>query len=224
MSRTPILPDDEEAERILLGPDSLAWRKLGDPRYFFGAGYALMLQVAHPTVGSGCPRPLQLPGGPLGAADADDRLPLPARLRRRGGAADGAAAARHAQVDQGREPRRHPLPRARARGLRLGPRDPDRGHASPPASASSGRRPRRERDRLYAEYMPLGRLVGVRPGDLPETRAEFHDYVETMIAERLVRHETVDAPALPARPPGAARAAGDRPALAAAAGRARRGR
>ena len=62
-----------------------------------------------------------------------------------------------------------------------------------------------DRDRLYAEYMPLGRLVGVRPGDLPETRAEFRDYVETMIAERLVRHETVDAAALAARPPGAAR-------------------
>ncbi len=49
-----------------------------------------------------------------------------------------------------------------------------------------------DRDRLYAEYMPLGRLVGVRPGDLPETRVEFRDYVDTMIAERLVRHETVD--------------------------------
>jgi uncharacterized protein (DUF2236 family) len=49
-----------------------------------------------------------------------------------------------------------------------------------------------ERDRLYAEYMPLGRLVGVRPGDLPEKRADFHDYVDTMITERLVRHETVD--------------------------------
>jgi uncharacterized protein (DUF2236 family) len=49
-----------------------------------------------------------------------------------------------------------------------------------------------EREHLYAEYMPLGRLVGVRPGDLPEGLADFRDYVDTMISERLVRHETVD--------------------------------
>ena len=54
--------------------------------------------------------------------------------------------------------------------------------------------------------MPLGRLVGVRPGDLPETRAEFRDYVDTMIDERLVRHETVDLLIVAARQPGAARA------------------
>jgi uncharacterized protein (DUF2236 family) len=51
--RGPLLPDDEEVERIVLGPDSLVWQTFGDARLFFGAGYALMLQVAHPTVGSG---------------------------------------------------------------------------------------------------------------------------------------------------------------------------
>ena len=51
--RTPILPDDDEVEQIVLGPDSLVWQTFGNARLFFGAGYALMLQVAHPTVGSG---------------------------------------------------------------------------------------------------------------------------------------------------------------------------
>src|ERR1043166_1360995 len=37
----------------ILGPDSVAWRCASDSRLYLGAGNALLLQVAHPTVGSG---------------------------------------------------------------------------------------------------------------------------------------------------------------------------
>src|SRR5258705_1647712 len=41
------------ADPDILGPDSIAWRIASDPRLYLGAGNALLLQVAHPTVGSG---------------------------------------------------------------------------------------------------------------------------------------------------------------------------
>ena len=53
MSSSPLLPTDEEVERIVLGPDSLVWQRFDDIRMYFGAGYALLLQVAHSTVGAG---------------------------------------------------------------------------------------------------------------------------------------------------------------------------
>jgi uncharacterized protein (DUF2236 family) len=191
MSRTPILPTDEEAEGILLGPDSLAWRKLGDPRYFYGAGYALMLQVAHPTVGSGVRDHSNFQEDPWG------------RLMRTTDYLFLLVYGGDAAVSMGRRLREMHKP---IKGVNP---DGSRYHALEPeayawvhatlieASFAAGERfvgptTAYERDRLYAEYMPLGRLVGVRPGDLPEKRSDFHDYVDTMIRERLVRHETVD--------------------------------
>ena len=46
---------------------------------------------------------------------------------------------------------------------------------------------------FYADWMPLGRLLGVRERDLPETWVEFSDYFRTMCDERLERNETVEA-------------------------------
>ena len=191
MSRTPILPTDEEAEQVLLGPDSLVWRKLGDPRYFFGAGYALMLQVAHPTVGSGVRDHSNFQEDPWG------------RLMRTTDYLFLLVYGGKAAVPMGRRLRdmHKPIKGVNPDGTRYHALEPEAYawvHATLiEASFAAGERfvgqtTAYERDRLYAEYMPLGRLVGVRPGDLPESRADFHDYVDTMIAERLVRHETVD--------------------------------
>ena len=83
-----------------------------------------------------------------------------------------------------------------------------RHHARPTASAST------------PSTCRSGGWSACAPATCPRPCAEFRDYVDTMIDDRLVRHETVDAADRPARPPGAAGPAGDRPALAAAAGRA----
>ena len=48
-----MLPAREGGRELVLGPDSLSWNVLGDARIYFAAGFALVLQVAHPTVGSG---------------------------------------------------------------------------------------------------------------------------------------------------------------------------
>jgi uncharacterized protein (DUF2236 family) len=51
---------------------------------------------------------------------------------------------------------------------------------------------RYEVDVFYDAWMPLGRLLGVRPGDLPEDWDAFRDYFRTMSHDRLERNETVD--------------------------------
>jgi uncharacterized protein (DUF2236 family) len=189
--RTPILPDDEEVERIVLGPDSLVWQTFGDARLFFGAGYALMLQVAHPTVGSGVRDHSTFEQDPWGRLlRTMDYLYLLVY-----GGRDAAAMGRrlrnlHKQI-KGANPdgsRYHALePEAYAwvHATLM-----DSGFAA--GERFVGGISSADRDRLYAEYLPLGRFVGVRPGDLPEKRADFRDYVDTMIDERLEHTESVD--------------------------------
>src|SRR5919199_6562159 len=47
------LPSGEEASALAPRPDSLLWSYMGDARVMYAAGYALVLQVAHPTVAAG---------------------------------------------------------------------------------------------------------------------------------------------------------------------------
>src|SRR4051812_9828188 len=49
----PLLPSEEEARRLAPRPRSVAWCYAGDARTMLGAGSALLLQVAHPTVAAG---------------------------------------------------------------------------------------------------------------------------------------------------------------------------
>src|SRR5271165_7194283 len=51
--RERMLPSEEEAARLWPGPGSITWRYAADARTLLAAGYALVLQVAHPTVGAG---------------------------------------------------------------------------------------------------------------------------------------------------------------------------
>ena len=190
-TRTPILPSEEEVAELILGPDSLVWRRLGDPRYFFGAGYALMLQVSHPTVGSGVRDHSNFQEDPWGRLmRTTDYLYLLVY----GGPAAGPMGRRLRDLHK-------TIKGVNADGSRYHALEPEAYawvHATLiEASFVTGERfvggiTAADRERLYAEYMPLGRLVGVRPGDLPETLPEFRDYVATMINDRLVRHETVD--------------------------------
>ncbi len=199
-----VIPNDEELEAIILGPDSIVWQRFSDARIFLGAGAALLLQVAHPTVGSGVRDFSNFQREPW------DRLLRTLdylSLLVYGGAEAGVIGKRlraaHKTI-KGVNPdgsRYHALePEAyawvhatlieagiRAHKLFVGP-----------LSAA-------EIEAFYAEYLPLGRLVGVREGDLPERWLDFRDYVDTMIAERLERTETVETVLktmrIPAAPP-----------------------
>ena len=188
---SPVLPAPEEVDEILLGPESLVWRRFGDIRLFLAAGYALLLQVAHPTVGAGVRDHSTFERDPWGRLlRTTDYLFMIVY-----GGREAAAVGR------------------RLRGLHKPIKgiNPDGSHYSalePEAYAwvhatlfqgaiaahlrFVGPLEQGEIERLYAEYIPLGRLVGVRPGDLPEDWIGFRRYFDDMVRNRLERHETVD--------------------------------
>jgi uncharacterized protein (DUF2236 family) len=47
-------------------------------------------------------------------------------------------------------------------------------------------------ERFYREYRGLGRLIGVRDGDLPESWSGFRRYFDHMVSSELERTESVD--------------------------------
>jgi uncharacterized protein (DUF2236 family) len=47
------LPSADEYAELVPRPGSITWRKTSDIRLSGGSGYALLLQVSHPTVGAG---------------------------------------------------------------------------------------------------------------------------------------------------------------------------
>lgn len=188
---TQVLPGPQEAQRVTLGPDAYSHRIAGDARLYLGAGYALLLQVAHPTVGAGVRDHSDFDRDPWGRLlRTMDYL----YLITRGGAEAPAVGRRLREMHKsikGTNPdgsRYHALePEAYAwvhatlieatvRSYRrfVGPLD-DAGA-----------------ERFYGEWRPLGRLLGIRPGDLPEGWQDFRRYFDAMVTERLTANETVE--------------------------------
>ena len=48
-----VLPGPEHSHDLAIAPGSVTWRYASDARAMLGAGAALLLQVAHPTVAAG---------------------------------------------------------------------------------------------------------------------------------------------------------------------------
>lgn len=199
-----ILPSPEEIETLVPRPGSVVWQRAGDARAFLAAGYALTLQVAHPTVGAGVLehsnyradpwgrllRTLDyvnstVYGGPRLAGEVGSRV-REMHKRIKGTKPDGtpyhalepeAYAWVHATLAES-------IVAANQRFVR------------PMAPA--------EVEAFWRQWRPLGRLVGVRDGDLPETWGEFRVYFDRMVAERLENNEAVrdvlDTPNSAARP------------------------
>jgi uncharacterized protein (DUF2236 family) len=191
MSSGPTLPTEEEIEEIILGPDSLVWQRFDDIRMYFGAGYALLLQVAHPTVGAGVRDHSTFEQDPWGRLLRTVDYGMLITYGGREAAAVGRRLRELHKSIRGTNPdgstytALEPEAYAWVHATLL-----EAGIAAHlrfvgPLSAA-------EIERLYAEYAPLGRLVGVRRGDLPEDWAGFRDYFETMVNDRLERHMTVD--------------------------------
>jgi uncharacterized protein (DUF2236 family) len=188
---SPVMPTDEEVERIVLGPDSLVWQRFSDARLFAGAGYALLLQVAHPTVGAGVRDhstfEQDLWGRFLRTTDYLNLLVY-------GGREAAAMGRRLREVHRS-------IKGTNPDGTRYHALEPEAYawvHATLLDAALRahelfvGRPERHEIERFYAEYMPLGRLVGVRAEDLPPDLASFQEYFDEMVSERLEHNETVD--------------------------------
>ena len=186
-----IYPEPAEIEDILVGPDSITWQRASDVRLYTVMVYALLLQVAHPTVGAG-------------VRDYSDFEHRPwHRLVRTIDYVTLLVYGGEQAVSAGRRLRElHKRFRGvREDGQRYHALEPDAyawvhatlihtyvaGHAhfGTPMSAP-------ETERFYGEYRRLGRLIGVRDRDLPETWAGFRSYFERVTREELVHTESVD--------------------------------
>jgi len=161
-----LFPTDDELDSLLVGPGSLTWQFGSDVRLFLTMLYPLLLQVAHPTVGAGVRdysdferRPWNRLFGTLdyllvlqyGGRDA---VAMGQRLRElhkgfRGVKPDGE---RYYAL----EPNAYAWVHATLLDAYIS------------AHAQFGRPMSREQiERFYREYVGLGRLVGVREGDVP---------------------------------------------------------
>jgi len=171
------LPSEEEAERLLVGPESITWQRASDVRLFFVMLYPLLLQLAHPVVGAG-------------VIDFSDFERRP--WRRLLGTLDWVTLLVYGGRDAIPAGRRLRELHRRIRGVR-----PDGRRYSalePPAYAwvhatlieayIAGHRhfgtPLRpaECESFYQQYRGLGRLCGVREQDLPADWESFRRYFE----------------------------------------------
>lgn len=187
-----VFPDPSEAVALAVGPESITWRRAGDARTMFGAGAALLLQVAHPTVAAGVREHSNFKDDPWG------------RLWR---TLDYV----HMLVYGGPENAVRTGRAMRAMHQRIKGVAPDgrRYHALEPEAyawvhatlaetivASHDRFGRplsdEQRRRFYREWLGLGRLLGIREHDLPPTWDGFRAYVEAMCATRLEPSDVVD--------------------------------
>lgn len=188
---TAVLPDAAEAASLVPSRSSVTWRLSGDVRLLGAAAYALLLQVAHPTVGAGVAEHSDFKADPWG------------RLMRTldylysmtyGGPALAADTGRRV-----RDMHRH------IKGVKP---NGERYHAMEPAAyawvhatlADGVVRGHRhlgkpmspwEAEDFWADFRKLGRLVGVRFRDLPETWREFGPYFDGVVEEVLEDNESV---------------------------------
>ncbi len=187
-----VLPDPTEASRYAVDEDSITWRRAGDARAMTGAGTALMLQVAHPTVAGGVREYSDFVGDPWGRLF---RTLDYVNLLVYGGPERAAETGR----------------RMRAMHQKIKGVDPSgrRYHALEPEAyawvhatlavsivASHGRFGRpftpEQTQRFWTEWRGLGRLLGIRERDLPPSWGGFLAYVDEIIDTRLERNDVVD--------------------------------
>src|SRR6266545_7621582 len=193
----------EQAAALTLGAESVSWRYSSDLRLFLGSLSALLMQVAHPTVGSGVRDHSSFQQEPwarlfrtidwvnLTIYGGRDAVEVSARLREmhkhiKGSNPDGS---RYHALEPGAYAWVHAtLIYSIVNGQRM---------------FGTGMR-RDEVDRMYREWLGLGALLGLRDGDLPSTWDDLLAYIDDMIANRLRHNATVDtvlrASARPARP------------------------
>ncbi|MBA0127552.1 DUF2236 domain-containing protein [Haloechinothrix sp. YIM 98757] len=194
----------EEARALTLGPDSVSWQHASDIRGFLGAGYALLLQTAHPTVSSG-------------VRDHSDFRAEP--WQRLYGTLDYVNLTVYGGEDAVEVTRRLREMHKRIKGVNP---DGSRYHALEPETYAwvqatlvravidvnrwfVGSMTERDHELLYQEWLGLARLLGIGAADLPPSWAEFDGYFDEMVAGKLTRTtsavDVLDSLTRPARPP-----------------------
>ena len=190
-SREPIVPPREQAERLIPPRGGVTWRVAGDARLFGASGYALLLQVMHPSVGAGVSQHSNFKEDPWGRllrtldytssvihGGPELAWEMGRRVREmhnqiKGVRPDGE---RYHALEPGPYAWVHAtLAEAIIRGHRL--------FCSPPLDTA-------EVDVFWQEWRRMGRLVGVRYDDLPEAWPGLIAYFDRMVEEELEDTET----------------------------------
>jgi uncharacterized protein (DUF2236 family) len=183
MSRVIASPDEYEA--LAPAPGSPVYRAFNDVRIAPAAGYAVLLQVAHPTVGWGVHQYSSFTKDPWG------------RLLRtldyvHGTISGGPEMA--GEIGARVRAMHRAIKGERAGGIRYSAMEPDAFawvHATLALSVLEGHRrfarpyTREQAQALWTQWRDVGRLVGVRYRDLPESIDGFYAYVEEMFATTL---------------------------------------
>jgi uncharacterized protein (DUF2236 family) len=186
-----VLPEPEEIAALAPRPGSALWRYAGDARLIAAGAYAILLQVAHPTVGAGVSQHsefradpwgrllrtldysyVMVYGGPEAAAEMGRRL-REMHKRIKGELPDGKPY--HALEPEAFAWVHATLADSIVRSSDL--------LARPLGD---------EVEQFYAEWRSYGRLIGLREGDLPGDWGEFREYFDEMVERRLERTAAVD--------------------------------
>jgi uncharacterized protein (DUF2236 family) len=187
-----ILPLDEEWQSFVPHPSTITYQRAGDARVLIAAGYALLLQVSHPTVGAGVSEHSQFRRDPWG------RL-----LRTLDYTCTMVYGGPHAAGEMGRRIRSfHKEIRGKGTDGRsyhaLEPEAYAWVHATlAEAIVLAHERFGRpfdfhQRQEFWVQWRTLGRLLGVRESDLPADWAAFRDYFDEMVDRRCRHTAAVD--------------------------------
>ena len=202
------MPPPAQWPALVPAPQSVTWRRASDARMCLAAGYALLLQVSHPTVGAGVSEHSQFQrdpwgrllrtldytytlvyGGPQAAGEMGRRLRAFHRHIR--------GVDRHGRRYRALEPDAYAWVHATLAESIVRAHERFGVAFSPP-----------QREELWTQWRALGRLLGIRAGDLPRDWSAFQAYVQDMGEHTLRRTDAVDevlgALARPAAPPAPA--------------------
>jgi len=170
----------------------VTWRYAGDVRLLATGAYAILLQVAHPTVGAGVSEHSNFKADPWGRLFRT----LDYTYAMTYGGPELAAA-----TGRGLREMHKRIKGVKPDGERYHALEPEAYawvHATLVHSIVRGHellgRPmsRSDVERLYAEWRLSGELIGVRERDLPASWADFGPYFEAMVGERLERTAAVE--------------------------------
>ncbi len=188
----PILPPLADAVQLAPSPGSVTWHHASDARIMAASAYALMLQVAHPTVGAGVSEYSNFRAEPwqrlLRTLDFTTVMVY------------GGPEAAHSMGSRVREMHKH-LKGTKPDGERYHALEPDAYawvHATLADAIVKGCAnfarpiPEERLEDFWLEWKRVGRLLGVRDRDLPGTWAEFGPYFDETVNETLERTASVD--------------------------------
>jgi uncharacterized protein (DUF2236 family) len=186
-----VLPSPDEVPFLVPQRGGPVWRAAGDVRTLSTAGYALLLQVAHPTVGAGVAQHSNFAADPWG------------RLLRTLDYVNGTIyGGPELAADIGRRVRgmHKAIKGVTPDGQRYHALEPDAYawvHATLASAVVDGHKrfgsPMRhaEKEAFWAEWRRLGRLIGVRDRDLPDTWRGFRAYFDDVVGHELTDNPTV---------------------------------